>query len=71
MKLQNECNKGVRISYSCTNIYGKYAWVNPLKKQEGCDISHCNWNFAEVTTLWTNNSGEICNRHWLWGLRKK
>ena len=37
MKLQNECNKGVRISYSCTNIYGKYAWVNPLKKQEGCD----------------------------------
>ena len=67
MQLISKFNKGFRFLLCVIDIFGKYAWVVPLKDKKGVNIANAFQSILKKSNrkpnkIWVDKSSEFCNR---------
>ena len=74
MEKISKSNKGFRFLFCVIDIYGKYAWVVPLKNKKGVSNtfqSILKKSNRKPNKIWVDKGGEFYNRSMKYCLEKK
>ena len=59
MQLISKYNKGIKYLFCVIDLFGKYAWVLPLKDKKGASI--LNSSIRKPNKIWVDQGSEFYN----------